>query len=170
MWGGACLIAGVLAAEGMFDFMARTADQAITVTTVVNTELILNVAALGFAGLVVGGVAPLVAHAGRVAPLWVRFTGCVLIVIAIVRSGGDVMLGLLQLGLLEATSERISVVAKINQLAPFVTYADLVLVGLLAWACFMRRRRLRRRPRATRKRRTPPAASCSRPPSPSADG
>jgi uncharacterized membrane protein/YHS domain-containing protein len=142
LWGGACLIASALATENMFDFMARTADQTITVTTVANTELILNLAALGFASLVVGAVAPLVAHARRVAPVWARLTGCVLIAIALVRSGGDAMLGLLQLGLLEATSERISLVAKINQLAPFVTYADLVLVGLLAWACFVRRPRL----------------------------
>lgn len=141
---GAYLIVGVLAAEGMFDFMAHIADQAITATTVVNTELILNLAAIGFAFLVMGVVVPLVAHAGRVVPRWAAFLACGLLILDVATSGADVLLGMLQLGLLEATSARISVVAKISQLNPFTPYADLGLIGILAWAGFARRPRAER--------------------------
>jgi uncharacterized membrane protein/YHS domain-containing protein len=131
----------VLSAVGAFDALVGTADRQLSVTGVINTELVVNLAAIAVAAVVVACLAPLVAHAARGAGRAVMVASAAL-GFAIVAAVGDIMLGLLQLGHLEASSARITLVAKIDQIDPFVTYVELAAVALLGIASYFGRPRL----------------------------
>ncbi|MCB9959738.1 MAG: DUF2318 domain-containing protein [Rhodospirillaceae bacterium] len=145
----AAALAGALLATlgvaAMVDVLGRTADIGFTATEIINTELLLNLAALVVGVAVLIGLAVSIrrlgADLGRRGSL--AALAAVLAVLA-VFSVGDAMLALLQLGWMGVTSGRISFVAQVTDAAPLAPYALLaVALAVLALA------RLKAPPRAT---------------------
>ncbi|MCW2309579.1 Fe-S-containing protein [Rhodobium gokarnense] len=132
-------VAAVLAFQGMFDVLAGTADRSFTATAVLNTELIANSAAVALGAVLIAALTVFVAHMGR----RVIRTAAGILVVAVLGLaatwGAEVMLGALQMGLLEVTSGRVSFVAKATQYGGATGYGALILLALLAAAFFLAR-------------------------------
>ncbi|KAA5606026.1 DUF2318 domain-containing protein [Roseospira marina] len=137
------LLVGVLAARGVFEAWAWSMDRSLTATDVINTELIVNCA-----GLIVGAalVALLAAVTWRVALTAGRLAAglalAVVLVAEVLTGSASALLGLLRLDMVTVTSGRISYVAKVTMLDPWVVYMDLALVGALVLVAFLRRPRV----------------------------
>jgi uncharacterized membrane protein/YHS domain-containing protein len=131
----------VLPADGLFDVLSGTIDRPLSVTGVINTELIVNLAAIATAGVLTTTLAPLVAHGARGAGTWALALATAALGLDMLAAAGEVMLGLLQLDVIEATSARISLVATIGRLGPFVPYAYLAAAALIGCTRFLRRPR-----------------------------
>ncbi|MBB4302085.1 putative membrane protein/YHS domain-containing protein [Rhodobium orientis] len=132
-------VAAVLAFQAMFDVLSGTADRSFTATAVLNTELIANSAAVALGAILMTALTAFVAHMSRRV---VRTATGVLVAAAAVLAatwGAEVMLGALQMGLLEVTSGRVSFVAKATQYGGSTGYGALVLLALLAVAFFLAR-------------------------------
>lgn len=142
-WGTARAVAlAVLAAQGTADLFGRVADRSFTATSVVNTDLILNGGAVAFGLAAVVAVGAVAAHAGRAADR--RLTVAVLAAVLLIQAAGwgvAVMLGLLQAGVLEVSSGRVSFVARASELVPLAVYAHLGLLAVLGLSGFRRRQR-----------------------------
>ncbi|MEF2070813.1 Fe-S-containing protein [Consotaella aegiceratis] len=141
--GGALLVIAVYAARGLYDAWALSADRSLTVTSVVNTELIVNCAAIVLGAALLFALAVV---AGRIAALAGRFSTvlalAIVLVLELVAGSASVMLGLLRLDAIGVTSGRISYVAKISLFEPWVVYVELGVVLLLGVVAFARRHRV----------------------------
>lgn len=130
------LLVTVAAARAAFVFARDIADRSLSAASVLNTELILNLAALFIGALAIAGLAVLVFQAGRQATR----TGAWVLAAVLVAEGGasaaTALLGLLQLQAIEVTATRVSFVARAGEAAPFAVYGELVLVCLLAVMAF----------------------------------
>lgn len=134
------LLIVVFSARGAFAFAGAVADRSLTATSVLNTELILNLAAMMAGTLAIAGLAAVVLRSATAAS---RAAGWTLAGILGLESGVSAaisLLGLLQLQAIEVTSARISFVARVGALAPYAVYAELLAVGLLAVVAFARKR------------------------------
>lgn len=138
--GAALFFTAALAAASAWSFSLFIAEKAITSSSVLNTEVILNVGGI-LAGLtLVSFLVPLTVHMsgrnGRRAT-----TSVLLFVTALLVShwSSDLLLGMMRLEMIELTSLRVSIVAKIGKYAAIFPYLDLLLVALLALACFLKR-------------------------------
>jgi uncharacterized membrane protein/YHS domain-containing protein len=134
-------ILAVLSANGAFDALVRTADRQLSVTGVVNTEMVVNLTTIVVAAMFVAGLFPLVAHAACGAGRWATIPAAMALAVALASATGDVMLGLLQLDLMEASSSRVSLIARIDQIDPFVIYAELAAAAALGCLRFLHRPR-----------------------------
>ncbi len=132
----------VLGAEAMFDYLGRSADLSLTATTVLNTELIQNVAAIAAGMVVLVTVAFLVAHQGRAVGTVGRVLFVVSLLEQVIIASGDALLGLLQIGTLDVSPGRVSYVAKVTHLADFSVYFHLLLIVVLSLAFFRNRPRV----------------------------
>lgn len=138
--GGALFFTASLASASAWSFSAFIAEKAITTSSVLNTEVILNVGGIlaGFA--LTSFIAPLTAHmSGRNGRRAV--TGVLLFVTALLVShwSSDLLLGMMRLEMIELTSLRVSIVAKTGKYAALFSYLDLLMVALLSLACFLKR-------------------------------
>ncbi|MDQ0326463.1 putative membrane protein/YHS domain-containing protein [Rhodopseudomonas julia] len=132
------LLVAILTAQSALVFADDTTTHALTATSVLNTELILNVLAVTIAAAALGAFATAVSHAASRTPI----IGLGLLVLAVLIEaavwGGDVMLGLLQVGWLQVTSARVSLVAKADYYAEAAVYAELALALVLGAAFLLR--------------------------------
>lgn len=138
----ALTLAAALGAEAMFDFLSRSADQSLTATSVLNTELIQNIAALGGGAVLLAALAFLVAHQGRAVGFIAGILLLILLVEQIVSASGDALLGLLQAGALDVSPGRVSYVAKVTQFAALSVYLHLALIAVLSLMFFRLRPRV----------------------------
>lgn len=138
------LIAGlaVLGAstQAMFAFLAFSADRALTATTVVNTELILNIGALAAGTGLMIALGVLAGHAGRKAPASGAALFALVLAVQAVLWGSEALLGFLQLRVLDVTSLRVSVVARLTAARPLAAYLFLFALAVVAIAGFPWRR------------------------------
>jgi len=139
-WWGALFLAAALAAVAAYSFVGHVSEQALTAVTVLNTELILNVA-----GVLVGMglmvlLVPVVAHLGEKST---RRLVCWLVLISslllVAQWAADVLLGLMRLEMMQLTSLRLSFVAKVTKYLYVLPYLQALLVALLSAAFFLRR-------------------------------
>ncbi|MGV6872055.1 Fe-S-containing protein [Pseudochelatococcus sp. B33] len=138
---GFVLIA-TLALQGVFDAWRLSANHTLTATDVINTELIVNCAAIVIAlaaltafGLLLVRVARL---AGRTASAVALAMSLVLLAVA---GAEKALLGMLRIDLVPVTAERVSVVARLSIVTPWLAYGHLVVVlGLVAIALARRLR------------------------------
>jgi len=149
----ALILVAVIAAQGMFEFLIRAADQSLTATTVLNTELIQNIAAIGGGAAVIGAVSFLVAHEAHTAPKTARVLLLAVLVVQIVFSAGDALLGLLQTGVLDVTSARVSFVAKVTHVSALAVYIHLAAIAVLSAVFFRTRPRVETEADRIRRRR-----------------
>lgn len=156
------LMVFVMAARSSFVFARGIADKSLSAASVLNTELILNLAALFAGTFVIAGLIVLIFQAGRQAP---RTRVWVLVAVLVAEAGvsaATALLGLLQLQAIEVTAARVSFVAQAGEAAPFAIYGELVLVGLLAGMAFAGRARKDGPPTGTIERRKVRARALSR--------
>ena len=132
-------VAMALAFQAMFDVRSGTADESFTATAVLNTELIANSAAVALGAVLIVALTVFVAHMSR----RVVRTAAGILAVAVVGLaatwGAEVMLGALQMGLLDVTSGRVSFVARATQYGGATAYGALVLLAVLAMAFFFAR-------------------------------
>lgn len=128
---GAVIALTLLFARAMADALTRAATHGLTATSVLNTELIVNIAAIALGATVLATAIPVTAHAGRVAGARAAWLLAVLLAVAALVATAEAMLGLLQLGAIEVTGGRVSFVAKVTGYSGLATYAGLVLMALL---------------------------------------
>ncbi|WP_319413777.1 Fe-S-containing protein [uncultured Cohaesibacter sp.] len=122
-------LVAILALQGCFDLRVMLADQIFTATSVLNTELFLNSAAVVVGACLLIILPILIAHMGSGArPLVLLILIVVALVLTIIWLC-EAMLGAMQMGILGVTSTRVSIVAKVTNYAPYKTY---LLLGLLA--------------------------------------
>lgn len=141
--GATLFFIGALAAASAYSFSVFIAEQSISSSSVLNTEVILNVGGIlgGFALLAF--LVPLTAHMsarnGRRA-----VTGMLLFISALLvsRWSADLLLGLMRLEMIELTSTRVSIVAKSGKYSALFSYLDLLVVALLSLAGFLKRPRV----------------------------
>lgn len=117
--GAALFFAGTLAVVSGFSFSAFVTEQTVSASSVLNTELILNLAGI-LAGLSLTGLlVPLTVHmSARNGKRTVR--GLLLLVSALLMTAwsADLLLGMMRLELVELTSTRVSIVARIGKYTP----------------------------------------------------
>ncbi|WP_298271383.1 Fe-S-containing protein [Geobacter sp.] len=137
-WWSAMLLTATLAAADMFTFLGRVYEQALSVTTVLNTELILNIGGI-LAGLfLMAFLVPLTAHLGvkcgrGVVPGILVFASLLLVV----QWSAEVLLALMRLEMVELTSIRLSFVAKAGKYSNLFPYVHALLVTALAIVFFV---------------------------------
>lgn len=130
--GAVIALSASLAVQAMVDFLARSVDQSLSATTILNTELFANIFAIAVGTAAVSALVVLVAQIGR------RAGAASLAVLAIVAAllavswTAEILLGLLQIGVLGVTAGRVAFVAKVTEASALMVYAQLGLVFLLA--------------------------------------
>ncbi|WP_319533623.1 Fe-S-containing protein [uncultured Cohaesibacter sp.] len=128
---GIWYVVALLALQGSFDVRSLLADQSFTATSVLNTELFLNAAAIviGTALLIILPI--VIAHIGsrtrRLVPLALAVGGLALALIWLCEA----LLGGMQMGVLGVTSDRVSLVAKVTNYAQYKSYLLIALMGVL---------------------------------------
>lgn len=141
------LVAG-FAAQGAFDAWDKSAPHSLTATGVVNTELIVNAAAIA---LGVALLALLAVITRRVAGLaGGRAAAAVLVAVLMVEAvtgSAQVMLGLLRLDQIAVTGGRVSFVARVSLAEAWAVHAELGLALGLALVAWRRRFRVAPTPR-----------------------
>lgn len=137
------LLVAALAAQGLYDTWDMSATRSLTATGVVNTELIVNLAAIALGVALMIALAVVARHVGRLAGA--RAAGAVLagvLLVECVTGSAQIMLGLLRLDAITVTGGRISYVAKVSMAEPWAVYANLGLALVLAAIAYAHRLRL----------------------------
>jgi uncharacterized membrane protein/YHS domain-containing protein len=137
--GTASAFVASLAAQGLFALRDRIYTEGLSATSVLNTELILNLGGLLSGLMLLGLLIPLLRHMALLAG---RRTGGALSAFAVgglgLLWGAEALLGLMRLQAVELTSARLSFVAVVTDFASRRSYVLLALILLLA-ALFLRR-------------------------------
>lgn len=129
-----------LSVLGVFGFVPFALYQALSLTTVLNTELILNIAAicLGTAILVLSAFFS--AHAlnfiGKKASLPLF---AVLVFFPILNGSAEVILGMMQMQLMEVTSLGLSFVAKVIGFQHLVLYFEIFIFSVAGFMFYLKR-------------------------------
>lgn len=139
-WWCGLLHLATLAAAGIFSFLGYAAEQALSATTVLNTDLILNIAGIALGAVFCLAITPVGEHLGgkvdRRVVYGVMLTASILLVL---QWSGEILLALMRLELVELTSLRLSYVAKLGKYACLVPYVLVLLLALLTAITFARR-------------------------------
>lgn len=132
-----------LAAAGTFAAWRRSADHALSATDVINTELIVNCAAIviGLAALLLLSV---VTHAcARLAGRAAALAALAVVLLLVPAAGAErVMLDLLRLDLVRVTAGRVSFVARLSVIVPWLAFGHLLVALALAALAFRNRFRI----------------------------
>jgi uncharacterized membrane protein/YHS domain-containing protein len=138
--GAALLFTAAMAAVGSFSFLERVYEQALSATTVLNTELILNVGGILAGAFLLAFLLPLTAHLGAKSGREI-VSGLLLFasLLLVVQWSAEFLLGLMRLELVELTSIRLSFVAKASKYAHGIPYVLTLLLTLMAEVFFFRR-------------------------------
>lgn len=139
-WGAALFFTAALAAASAYSFSVFMAEKAITTSSVLNTEVILNVGGILAGFVLVAFMAPLTAHMSERNGRW-AVAGFLLFVSALLVSywSSDLLLGMMRLEMIELTSIRVSIVAKSGKYAALFSYLDLLMIALLSLTYFLKR-------------------------------
>jgi uncharacterized membrane protein/YHS domain-containing protein len=137
--GGALLFTVSMAAAGSFSFLDRVYEQALSATTVLNTELILNIGGILAGAFLLAFLIPLTAHMGAKSGRKI-VSGLLLFasLLLVAQWSADLLLALMRLEMVEITSTRLSFVAKTNKYADIIPYLLALLMALLAIVFFAR--------------------------------
>lgn len=140
---GCLLFVAAINALATYLFLGSVVDETLSVSSVLNTDLILNVAALGMGVLVIVGTTILIARMNIKAGTGVAVIFLVL-VCAINAFGwvAEIMLAALRLEMIEMTTGRLSFVAKATGYSYVYVYAQLALAGTLTAIFFVKRSRV----------------------------
>lgn len=139
-WGASLFFVAALAAAASFSFMVHVAEQALSVVTVLNTELILNIGGVLCGLTLIGVLIPLTSHlAGKSGA---RIICTILLFASLLLAlqwSSEVMLGLMRLELIALTSMRLSFVAKVTKYLYVLPYVQALLIAAFAAVFFFLR-------------------------------
>lgn len=132
-----------LAATSAWAFLVFVSEQSFTSSSVLNTEIILNVGGI-LAGLTfISFLAPLTAHmCARTRSRTVIAALLFVTALLVSRWSSDLLLGMMRLEMIGLTSTRVSIVAKSGKYSALFSYIDLLMIALLSFACFLKRPRI----------------------------
>lgn len=138
--GAALFFTATLAASSAYSLSIFIAEKTITSSSVLNTEAILNVGGILTGFSLVAFLFPLTVHMSTRNGRW-AVTSALLFVSALLvsRWSSDLLLGMMRLEMVELTSLRVSIVAKVGKYAALFSYLDLLMVALLSLVCFLKR-------------------------------
>ena len=128
----------VATVQAMFWYLTAVSNQGLSVTSVLNTELILNVGAIITGILLVAALLVVMARSARNHTALAVSVLAATVLLLLFAWGNGVILGLLQLQMLDVTSGRISFVAKSSEWTPLAVYAELVCALALGATRFLR--------------------------------
>jgi len=139
-WGASLFFIAALGAAASFSFMVHLAEQALSVVTVLNTELILNLGGVLCGLSLIAVLIPLTSHlasksGARIICAIVLFASLLLAL----QWCAEVMLGLMRLELIALTSMRLSFVAKVTKYLYVLPYVQALLIAAFAAVLFSRR-------------------------------
>lgn len=132
-----------LAATSAWAFSVFVSEQSFTSSSVLNTEVILNVGGILAGFSFISFLAPLTAHMcdrnrSRTVIAALLFVTALLVS----RWASDLLLGMMRLEMIELTSTRVSIVAKSGKYSALFSYIDLLMIALLSLYCFLKRPRI----------------------------
>jgi uncharacterized membrane protein/YHS domain-containing protein len=131
-WGALCYLVA-LGAAAMFSFLAAAGEEALSATTVLNSELILNLGGILCALLACTALVPLAAElATRCTPKARCASLLVLAGLIALPWCAELLLALMRLEQIELTSLRLSLVAKVGKYAHLAPYGELLTLMALA--------------------------------------
>jgi len=139
----AACFAATLTAAATFSFAGFVAGQALSASAVLNTELIVNVGGIAAGLSLVVFLIPLTAVLGAKGGKGVA--KALLLLVSLLLAGqwaGDILLGLMRLELLELTSLRVSLVAKIAKYGKLFPYFQALLIAAIAILFFHKRTKI----------------------------
>ena len=139
-WWGALFFTATLAAVSIFSFLEHVYEQALSATTVLNTELILNIGGILAGFLLVAFIVPLTARLATKSGRGI-VSGLLLFAsfLLVAQWSADVLLALMRLEMVELTSIRLSFVAKAGKYSYVFPYVHALLIAALA-VIFLARR------------------------------
>lgn len=126
------LLQVLLTALAAFSFLDDPSIVAFTATSVINTELILNAAAVVLGLLLAGGVQYASLTLSRRLPGLGRGLAILVVALSLLALSGELLLAMIKLSLLELTKERLSYISRVIHFSVFYTYLALALLAL--WA------------------------------------
>jgi uncharacterized membrane protein/YHS domain-containing protein len=131
-WGALCYLTA-LSAAATFGFLVAAGEEALSTTTVLNSELILNLGGILCALLTSAVLIPLTVQLASRCSRRLLATGMLLAaVLSALPWCAEVLLALMRLERIELTSLRLSVVAKVGKYAYLAPYGDLLILVVLA--------------------------------------
>ncbi|MFZ3207662.1 MAG: Fe-S-containing protein [Geobacteraceae bacterium] len=139
-WWCALFFTAALASVTMFSFLGHVYERALSATTVLNTELILNIGGILVGLFLMAFLIPLTAHLGMKSGR-VIVSGLLLFAsfLLVVQWSAEVLLALMRLEMVELTSIRLSFVAKVGKYSYPFPYVQVLLITALAIVFFARR-------------------------------
>lgn len=142
LWAGGVVI-GALAAQGVFDAWRLSANHTLTATDVINTELIVNCAAIATGLAILTAMGLLLWRVARLAGRAASFVALVAALVLLIVAGTEkALLGMLRIDLVSVTAERVSFVARLSIVTPWLAYGPLVIALALAAVAVLRRLRV----------------------------
>jgi uncharacterized membrane protein/YHS domain-containing protein len=139
-WVAALLFTVALGAISMFGFLEAATEQALSATSVLNTELVLNLGGILAGACLVALLIPLTARmAGKAGVRVVSVFFAVACILLVIPWCSEVLLGLMRLELAEPTSIRLSFVAKVSRYSGLLPYVQIVILALLSLVFVARR-------------------------------
>lgn len=136
-WVAALFFTAALAAVTICSFLAFIAEQALSATTVLNTELILNIGGILTGVVLIAVLIPLTARIctkngrGIVAGFFLLASA-----LLVAQWSAEVLLGLMRLELIELTSLRLSIVAKVTKYSYLSPYIQMLIITVLSLLFF----------------------------------
>lgn len=139
-WGAAVFFTAALAATALFPFFTFIAEQALSASSVLNTELILNIGGILTGFFLIAFLVPLTAHlstkSGRgMISGFLLFASALLVI----QWCAEIVLGLMRMDTIELTSTRLSFVAKVTKYAYVFPYIQALMIAALSFVFFVRR-------------------------------
>ncbi|MFD2249113.1 putative membrane protein/YHS domain-containing protein [Pseudochelatococcus lubricantis] len=138
-----CVLIATVSTQGVFDAWRLSANHTLTATDVINTELIVNCAAIVIAlaaltalGLLLARVARLAGHTASTLAL------AAALLLLTVAGAEKTLLGMLRIDLVPVTAGRVSLVARLSIITPWLAYGHLVIALGLAATALARRLRI----------------------------
>jgi len=129
-----------LAAASGFSFAAFVAEQSISSTAVLNTELIVNIGGFLAALFVTASLVPMtVCMGGKCGRGTVAAALLLVSLLLAAQWSADILLALMRLEMVELTSARVSVVAKAGKYARLLPYVEAFVLASLSLVFFLKR-------------------------------
>lgn len=139
-WGTALFYSAVLTAAATFSFLALSTEESLSTTSVLNTELLLNIGGIITGALIVASLIPVIAHLGtRIGRGLIAAFAALLSLLLVLPWCAELLLGLMRLELAELTSGRLSFVAKVTKYSYVLPYVHIAIIAALALLFFRKR-------------------------------
>ncbi len=138
-WNSSIFFIVAITVNATFSFLLFASDQTLSVTSVLNTEMVLNIGGILTGVLTIAFLVVLVNHLAIKIPKYTVLTLLIaLSVLLILKWSAEFMLGMMRTGTLELASGLLSFVAKVINFSNAFTYIQIIFLGVLSIVFFWR--------------------------------